>query len=213
MKIKLMLIDNHQMFCDLLRAYFSLEPDIEVLGVAAQGRDALAILEKTVPDVLIIEVDLNDIGGIEVARIVKKLYPSIRILALSGHTEVIYIKDMLEAGALGYVLKSSGIDTLVSAIRKVARGGTFLSPETAKALEHWTQSEDGAYPRSSALAKREKEVLCLLCEGTPSALIAQTLGIAEGTVETHRRNIRRKLGLYSTAELTRYAIRTGLISS
>ena len=214
MKIKVMLADDHQMFTDLLKVGFLQEPDIDVVGDVVSGKDLFALLDKVVPDILILDIDMVDMNGIDIAKIIGKKFPSIRIIALSGHAEMFYIKEMLEAGAQGYVVKSSGVETLISAIRKVSRGGNFLSSDIANALVRGFKVDSAAtVPPSSSLGKREKEVLSLVCVGKSSLAIAQLLGIAEGTVEAHRRNIKQKLGIYSTAELTRYAIREGLIPS
>jgi two-component system NarL family response regulator len=212
MKIRVILADDHQMFVDLLKTCFALESDIEVVGEANSGRAVLSILEQVIPDILVLDIDMREVNGIEVAHRVTKQYPSVRILALSGHAEIMYVEDMLKAGAHGYVVKSSGADTLISAIREVAKGGSFLSPEIAMALVRRFQSHhEAVIPPQSVLGSREKDVLRQVASGKPSVEIAESLGIAEGTVESHRRNIKRKLGIYSTAELTRYAVREGLI--
>jgi two-component system NarL family response regulator len=213
MTIRVLVADDHRMFRDLLIAWFATEPDIDVVGEANSGAETLSALARTIPDVLVLDVDMGDINGIDVARQVVKLYPAVRILALSGHAERIYVEDMLKAGAQGYVVKSAGAEELIVAVREVAGGRSFLSPEVTKfLLRHIQVDLESVTPPSSVLGRREKDVLRQLAKGKRSAEIAEILGIAVGTVETHRRNIKQKLGLYSTAELTRYALREGLVS-
>jgi two-component system NarL family response regulator len=213
MTIRVMVVDDHRMFRNLLVAWFATEPDIKVVGEANSASETFSKLAMISPDVLILDVDMGEINGIDVARQVTKLYPSVSILALSGHAERVYVLGMLKAGARGYVVKSAGTEELVLAIREVANGHNFLSPEVTKfLLRHMQIDRDEVNPPSNVLGKREKDVLRQLADGKRSAEIAETLGIAVGTVETHRRNIKQKLGLYSTAELTRYAMREGLVT-
>lgn len=213
MTIRIMLADDHRMFREAIRVPLGAEPDIEIIGEMDTGANTLAALDRACPDVLILDINLPDINGIEVARTAIKRHPTLGILALSGNGERIYIEEMLKAGALGYVVKSAGADELIIAIRAVVAGRNFLSSEATQAMIGNIQADrKTATPPPSVLGKREKEVLCLLAEGKRSAEIAACLGIAEATVEVHRRNIKQKLGLHNTADLTRYAIRQGLSS-
>lgn len=214
MTIRVMLADDHRMFREALRVPLEAEADMEIVAEASSGTDTLASLELSCPDVLILDIALPDINGIEVARTAIKRHPSLRIVALSGFADRIYIEEMLKAGAHGYVVKSAGAGELVSAIRAVAGGRSFLSPEATQVMLRHIRPDDGDIaPPPSVLGKREREVLSLLASGMRSAEIAASLGITVGTVEVHRRNIKRKLGLNCTADLTRYAIHEGLISS
>lgn len=214
MTIRLMLADDHRMFREALRLPLEAEPDVEIIAEASSGADTLAGLDRACPDVLVLDIGLPDLNGIEVARAAIKRHPSLRIVALSGFADRIYIEEMLKAGVHGYVVKSAGADELVSAIRAVAGGSSFLSPEATQVmLRHIQPGPASAAPPHSVLGKREREVLSLLAGGKRSAEIAASLGIAVGTVEVHRRNIKRKLRVNGIAELTRYAIHEGLISS
>jgi two-component system NarL family response regulator len=209
-----MLVDDHRMLREALCGSLAAEPGVEVIGETNSGLDALAALEQVQPDVLVLDIGLGDISGIEVARTVAKRHPAVRIVALSGHADTIYVEEMLRAGALGYVVKSAGADELISAIRAAFGGHSFLSSEVAQVMARRTRAAgEAATPPSSILGSREKEVLRLLADGRSSARIAAALGIAEATVEVHRRNIKRKLGVHSTAELIRYAIHEGLVPS
>lgn len=214
MKIRVMLADDHRMFREALRIPLIAEKDIEVVAEASTGAETLADVAVHLPDVLLLDIALPDIKGIEVARQVFQRFPSVRIVALSGYSDRLFVEEMLKAGALAYVLKSSGADELISAIHAVMAGHKFLSPELTSVMVRHVQPETAALtPPPSVLGKREREVLCLLADGRRSAEIASKLGIAPATVDVHRRNIKAKLDLRTTAELTRYAIREGLCSA
>jgi DNA-binding NarL/FixJ family response regulator len=172
------------------------------------------MVAKATPDVLLLDVSLPDINGIELARKLRKGHPALKILALTGHVERVFVEEMLKAGAVGYVAKSDGIEELIRAIRTVAMGHNFLSGEATRSLVKRVQGAEGSVnPPSSVLTPREREVLKLLAEGLRSIDIAQELGISPGTVEVHRRNLKKKVNAHTTAELTRYAIQEGLIGS
>ena len=162
-----------------------------------------------------LDVGLPGANGIEVARQVAKRHHAVRVVALSGFAEKIYIEEMLKAGALCYVVKTAGADELIAAIRAAAIGRRFFSPEVAQVLaRHFSADQnDMSPPPVSVLTKREKEILRQLAGGKRSSEIAGKLGIVLATVDTHRRNIMLKLGIHSTADLTRYAVHQGLISS
>ena len=213
--IKVVLVDDHRMFRQALRVPLEAESDIEVIAEACTGAETYIVLDKALPDVLIIDIGLQDSNGIDVVRKVHKLYPSLHVVALSGHAERIYLEQMLKAGANGYVVKSAGADELIAAIRAVITGKSYLSPEMARLMVDRIRDRDvqAAAPPLSVLGKREKEVLTCLAKGKRSGEIASELGISPGTVDVHRRNIKQKLGLHTVAELTSYAIYEGLISS
>jgi len=210
MAISVMLADDHRMFREALRTPLAAEPDIEIIGEATTGAETLAVLGRLRPDILVLDIALPDINGIEVAHQVARLYPAVRVLALSGYADRPYIEGMLKAGAQGYVVKSAGANELIA----VAAGRSFLSTEAAQIMVRHIHDAGGqGTPPPSTLGRREQEVLRLLAGGKRSAEIAFSLGIAVSTTEAHRRNIKRKLGLHTTADLTRYAIREGLIPS
>lgn len=214
MKIKVLLADDHRMFREALRFPLAAEPDIEVLAETSTGAETLEAVARHLPDVLLLDIALPDIKGIEVARRVLRRNPEIRIVAVSGYSDRLFVEEMLKAGARGYVLKSSGAHELISAIRAVVAGHNFLSPElTSIMVRHVQPAGETPVPPISVLGRREQEVLCLLADGRRSAEIAAELGIATATVDVHRRNIKQKLRLRTTAELTRYAVREGLRSA
>ena len=192
---------------ELLAALLAREADFQVVGEASSGREAIDVAGRLSPDVLVLDIGLPDLDGVEVARTLRKSAPGVKLLTLSIHAERQFVRRMLNAGADGYVVKSSAVQELVQAIRAVAAGKLYLSPDIAREALPESAVEEGG-----PLAARERQVLALLAEGKRSSDIAHTLAISTATVEAHRRNIMRKLGLHTIAELTKYAVRKGLTS-
>lgn len=214
MKTRVMLADDHRMFREALRIPLGAEPDIEVVAEAATGAETLAAVACHLPDVLVLDIALPDIKGMDVARAIGRRFDAVKIVALSGYSDRLFVDEMLKAGARAYVLKSSGADELISAIRAVSSGQRFLSPGLGGVTARHGQSDgETPVPPISVLGRREQQVLCLVADGHRSAEIATQLGISTATVDVHRRNIKQKLRLRSTAELTRYAVREGLRSA
>ena len=214
MSIRILLVDDHRMMRDGLRSILDLEDDLDVVGEASDGYEALEMARALRPDVIVMDIGMKGLNGIEATRQIRAGNPRARVVALSTHSSEPYLTSMLEAGASGYVLKDAAVDELRRAIRVVADGHHFLSPEVAGSVvaSHLRNSPNALASASAALAPREREILQLLAEGHTSAEIASRLHIATTTVESHRRNIMRKLDLHSVAELTKYAIREGLTS-
>jgi two-component system NarL family response regulator len=207
MSIRIALAEDQRLVRELLAALLAREPDFEVVGEAATGAEAIALVARLSPDVLVLDIGLPDLDGVEVARSLRKAQPAVKLLSLSVHAERRFVQQMLKAGADGYVVKTSAFDELVQAIRAVVLGKLYLSPEiTREALP------DEAAEAGTALGSRERQVLALLAEGKRSSEIGERLQITTATVEAHRRNIMRKLGLHTIAQLTKYAIRKGLTS-
>jgi two-component system NarL family response regulator len=193
-----------------LRAILDRESEVEVVGESADGLAAIEAAIALRPDVVIMDIGMRRMNGIEATREIRARLPGCRVIALSVHSDRRYLDRMFEAGAQGYVLKEAASHELIEAIRTVASGHTYVSPSLSReTLPQLSPSARDAYQR---LAPREREVLKLLAEGDTSRGIAVLLSISPRTVETHRRNIMRKLGLHSVAELTKYAIREGLTS-
>ncbi len=211
-RLRLVLADDHRMLREALAELLAREPDFEVAGEAASGREALEQVGRLRPDLLVLDVGLPDMSGIEVARRLR--HSATKVLVLSAHADKRFVQEALKAGAAGYVSKGAARTELASALRAVASGESYLSPEVAAPLARGLlrEPERGEPPPSSVLAPREREVLVLLAEGARSAQIAARLHIKVGTVEAHRRNIARKLGLHTVADLTKYALREGLTS-
>jgi len=185
---------------------------LEIVAQASSGREALERISAAAPDIIVLDIAMPDMNGMEAARRIRREHPSVRIVALSAHADKQYVLSMLDAGAQAYVVKSGPASELPNAIREVFLGRSYLSPAVAGALiEGYVQRETRA--DSSAhdlLGAREREVVQLLAEGSTSKAIAQRLHISARTVEAHRRNIMRKLDLHTIADLTKYALREGL---
>jgi len=205
MTIRIAIAEDQRLVRELLSALLVREADFAVAGEAATGAEAIALTARLRPDVLVLDIGLPDLDGVGVARSLRRTLPGLKILALSVHEDRHFVQQMLKAGADGYVVKSSALDELVQAIRTVAGGNVYLSPRIARVALPEDADADGV-----ALGVRERQVLALLAEGRRSTEIAAELHISPATVDAHRRNIMRKLGLHTVAELTKYAIRKGL---
>jgi two-component system NarL family response regulator len=213
MSIRLMLVDDHKMLREALRAILEKTGDFEVVAEADDGPAAIELARELSPDVVLMDIGLVGMSGIEATRRILAQTPTVKVLALSTFADRRIMLQMLQAGASGYVVKSAGSEELLHGIRAVARGETYLYAEATAALVDSLRKQSAQGVSSEPLSRREREVLQLLARGKTSAQIAETLNIATGTVEVHRRNIMRKLDLHNVAELTRYAIREGLTSA
>jgi DNA-binding NarL/FixJ family response regulator len=210
MTIRVVIAEDHRMVRELLAALLAREPDVSVVGEAGNGREAIEMAHKLRPDLLVLDVGLPEIDGIEVARRLRTAQPGLKLLALSIYGEERFVQAMLNAGANGYLLKTSAVTELVQAIRAVIQGKLYVSPELARETQADERAGSAPASQSIPIGRRERQVLALLAEGKRSHEIASQLGISIATVEAHRRNIMRKLGLHTVAELTRYAVRKGL---
>ncbi len=213
MSIRLMLVDDHKMLREALRAPLERAGDIEVVAEADDGLAAIELARSLALDVIVMDIGLAGMSGIEATRRILAQNPNIKVLALSTFADRRMVMQMLQAGARGYVVKSAGSEELLRGIRAVAQGETYLYAEAAEAVVDSLRRNSLKGHQSEVLGRREREVLQLLASGRSSAQIAEALGIATGTVEVHRRNIMRKLDLHNVADLTRYAIREGLASA
>jgi DNA-binding NarL/FixJ family response regulator len=215
MSIKVLIADDHQIVREGLRALLEKEIDIRVLGEAEDGRMVLRMARELQPDVIIMDVAMPDLNGIEATRQIVGELPGVKIIALSMHDDRRFVLNMLKAGAAGYMLKDCAFKDLAKAIRVVMSHKTFLSPEVADIVvkDYLSTTQTAESSAFNQLSPREREVLQLLAEGKTSALIAESLHISIKTVETHRQQIMVKLKIRSVAELTKYAIREGLTSA
>ena len=214
MAIRLLLVDDHAVVRSGLRMLLEGEADVEIAGEAGTAREALDLLGRLHPDVVLMDIGLPDLSGIDAAREIKSLYPEIAVVALTIHEDEEYFFKMLEAGASGYVPKRAAPEELLTAIRAAASGEVYLYPSLAKFLVHdyLTQESTSREERTlDGLTQREEEVLGHLADGASNTEIAETLGISPKTVARHRENIMRKLNLHSRTELVKYAIRKGII--
>lgn len=210
--MNILLVDDHQMMRDGLRAVLERESDLHVSGEAADGRTALELCATLHPDVVVMDIGMPGLNGIEATRQVTTHHPRTRVVALSMNADRRYVHAMFEAGAWAYLVKSSASEELIRAIRAVSHDEKYVSPTVASAvLDAFVVGPKSTQrdPRSE-LSPREREVLQLLAEGMTSKEIAAKLDLAVSTIETHRKQIMAKLELRSVAELTKFAIRTGI---
>jgi DNA-binding NarL/FixJ family response regulator len=214
MRTRLLLVDDHRMMREGLRSLLEAEGGFEVVAEADNGRDAVTKTRALEPDVVVMDLGMKELNGVEATRQIRAEFPRIPVVVLSTYAHEEYVLSALEAGASAYVLKISAHAELVQAIVSVAKGRRFLSPEiTGIVVDAGVQgarsTRDPLQPR---LSGREQEVLQLVAEGHTSGEIARRLHLATRTVEQHRRRIMEKLELHSVAELTQYALRSGIIS-
>ena len=213
MIIKVLVADDHTIVREGFRALIDAEEDMEVVAEAADGRSAVKLSRKVQPDVVIMDIRMPELNGIEATRQIASEFPDIKIIGLSMHLERQFVSEMLKAGASGYLLKDCPSQELLMAIRATIKGQMFLSPAIAgKVVEDFvvrTASSSGGSAFTD-LTEREREVLQLIAEGNAVKDVADLLHLSVNTVHTHRKNIMEKLGVSSTAELTKYAIREGL---
>ena len=214
MSIRILLVDDHQIMRDGLRAILTTEESFQIVGEAENGREAATLARTLVPDVIIMDIGMPDLNGVEATRQIKAEQPEVKVIALSMYADRGYVLGILEAGASGYVLKTGAYDELHRAFKAVIRGKTYLSPDVTQMVvdAQVRGAPQGASSGQTTLGAREREIVQLLAEGHTSPDIARRMHISTRTVETHRRNIMKKLDLHSVAELTKYAIREGLTS-
>jgi len=213
--IRILLADDHNMMRAGLRLLLERQPGFSVVAEASDGRQAVEQAEATKPDVVVLDVAMPNLNGIEAAARISQMLPRTAIIILSMHSDEGYVLRALKAGAKGYVLKDSGESDLIQAIQATSEGKAFFSPEISKILaEDYTREirRRGTEDSYQLLTPREREILQLLAEGKSNKDIATLLNLSLYTAETHRRNIQEKLSLHSLAELILYAVRKGIIS-
>ncbi len=215
MSLRVLLADDHRVFAAGLAALIGKEPDLEVVAIARDGREAVESALELVPDVVVMDLSMPRLSGIEAARQIVTERPGTKVLCLSMHRERQYLQAALEAGAIGYVLKDYPPEAVIKAVRCVAGGNICLCPEmAAAAVEDYRACLVAHRPAiEPALSAREREVLQLVAEGATSCEIGAELCLSERTVASHRRHLSEKLGIHSVAGLTKYAIRHGLTTA
>jgi DNA-binding NarL/FixJ family response regulator len=214
-RIRILLADDHNILRRGLRLLLERQPGFEVVGEAADGRQAVETAETTKPDVVLLDIAMPNLNGIEAAEQIRNALPQAAIVILSMHSDESYVLRALKAGARGYVLKDSAENDLIDTIKAVSTGQAFFSPEISKILvEDYVREmkKHGAEDSYELLTAREREVLQMLAEGKSNKDIANLLNLSLFTVETHRRNLQDKLNLHSIAELILYAVRKRIIS-
>ncbi len=212
-KIRVVLADDHALLREGIRALLSRESDIEVVGEAADGREAVARCQALRPDVVLMDIAMPGLGGLEAALEIRKECPDTRILVLTQYEDREYVARFLKAGAAGYVLKKAAGAELASAIRSVQRGGLVLDPQVAReALRESEPAPEGAEGDPyETLTDREKQVLKIVAEGKSNKEVAELLGISVKTAMSHRERVMEKLGLHNRTDLIRFALKRGVI--
>ncbi len=211
MPTTVLLADDHKILCGALRLVLEQDGKFKVIGEAHDGRSAVKLAEELEPDIVVTDISMPELNGIEATRQITAARPEIKVIALTTYSDKRYVLAILQAGAIGYVVKANACSDLLKAVDAARRGQTYLSAEVAGAvITALITRETSTAARRGALTAREREVLQLLAEGAVSKTIATRLNISTRTVEGHRQQIMRKLQLHSIADLTKYAIREGL---
>ena len=215
--ITVLLVEDHMIVREGFRKLLESENDIELIGEAQTGRQAVKMAVTLRPDVVVMDVAMPQLNGLEATRQIRKAVPDAKVLMLSAHSDDAYVEQAIDMGAAGYLLKQTSAHALSEAIRDVHKGGTFFSPSIAKRLRGRAQEslngKGKLQKRTVRLSSREMEVLQQIAEGAPNKQIAAELGISVKTVEKHRDHLMQKLDIHDTAGLTRYAIEAGIIES
>jgi DNA-binding NarL/FixJ family response regulator len=216
-RITVLLAEDHTIVREGFRKMLELEADLEVVGEAKEGRQAVALVKKTRPDVVLMDIAMPLLNGLEATRQILKAIPGARVLILSAHNDDAYVKNATESGAMGFLLKQTSSHEVCRAIREIHNGKTFFSPSVSMRLNRLHPQPAGRAgllkKKAASLTSREMEVLQLIAEGEANKQIASELGIGIKTVEKHREHLMQKLDIHDTAGLTRYAIGAGIIES
>jgi len=215
MGIRLLIADDHKIMREGLKSLVGKEPDITVVGEAETGKTTVSMAQKLSPNIVVMDIAMPDLNGIEATRKIVKTNPNVKVVALSAHADQHFIREMMTAGASAYILKDTAYEELVRAIREVMKGKKYLSSDIARGvLDAYVKLSRplNENPAFVVLTGREREVLQMIAEGKSTKEIAGEVEVSVKTIETHRRNIMEKLDLHSIAELTKYAIREGVTS-
>lgn len=205
--IKIVIADDHTMFRQGLIALLKEEKNINIIGEASNGKELLELLERKLPDLILLDIEMPELDGFDVLRVVKKKYATIKTLVLTMHKSIEFIKNIIKAGADGYLVKDSEKETLIHAIHQVYDQGSFYSEKIASTILNSLRDKT----LNDTISAREKEVIQLIVDGNTTKEIAKKLFLSKYTVESHRQNILLKLQLKNTAELVKYAIQKGLV--
>jgi DNA-binding NarL/FixJ family response regulator len=213
-KITVLLAEDHEIVREGFRKLLEAEADLEVVGEAQTGRQAVALAKKLRPAVVVMDIAMPLLNGLEATRQIRKAIPGTKVLMLSAHSDDAYVEQAIAFGAVGFLLKQTSAHDLSRAIREAHKGNTFFSPSIGKRLHDQKSPAVGApRKRVARLSSREMEVLQLIAEGEPNKQVASELGISIKTVEKHRQSLMQKLNIHDVAGLTRYAIGAGIIES
>ena len=212
-RIKVMVVDDHVVVREGIKMVLATDPELKVVGEAANGEEAVTNVKGLKPDVVVMDIAMPGLSGFEATRLIREQNPDIKVLALTVHDSEAYVFQMLQAGAVGYVLKRASAEDVIQAVKAAHRGEAILHPSVAKLLitDYLTRAEGGDESSYDTLSDREREILKLIAEGRTNKEIAQMLFLAIKTVQAHRANLMRKLNMHDRTELVKYAIRKGII--
>ena len=212
-RIRVLLVDDHTLVRQGLRCILATDEEIEVVGEAGDGRSAVELSERLQPDVVVMDLTLPELNGIEATRRIFKQEKDTKVLILTMHTDRMFVRQSLKAGARGYLVKDAEDTDLVKAVKVVGRGGSFFNAEVSRMLlNDYLGEQPPGDDDLTRLTGREREILQLIAEGRTNAEIAATLSLSQNTVETHRKQIMKKLDLHKTAELVRFALRKQVVN-
>jgi DNA-binding NarL/FixJ family response regulator len=216
-RITVLLAEDHQIVREGFRSLLKHERDIEVVGEAETGRQAVQLTRKLQPEVVVMDIAMPLLNGLEATRQIRKAVPDAKVLILSAHSDAAYVEQVAELGAVGFLLKQTSSQNLAAAIREVQKGNTVFSPAISKCLNDRDRksvdSKGNLNKKNNRLSSREVEVLQLIAEGKPNKQVAAELGVSFKTVDKHRQHLMAKLNIHDVAGLTRYAIAQGIIES
>jgi two-component system, NarL family, nitrate/nitrite response regulator NarL len=211
-KIKVLLVDDHPMVLEGIKAFLSSRSNIEIIGEASDGEEAIAKVKILAPDIILMDISMPALNGIETTRIIREIDPTVKVIILTMHDDKEYVLQFMESGARGYVLKKTSPLLLIHAIEAVYRGDVYLSPEISQTVlleyQKLHQPKNGA--QKFELSQRESQVLKLLCDGLSSKEIGEALGISDRTIEKIRARIMDKMDIHSTPALVKYATENGM---
>jgi DNA-binding NarL/FixJ family response regulator len=209
--IRVLLCDDHNLVRAGLRSLLEREPDVEVVGEASRGEEALGLVASLQPDIALVDIGMPGVNGFQLTAMLSQQFPEVRVLIVSVHRSAAYVRQAMADGAKGYLLKDAGAADLRDAIRVVARGETYVSPQAMRGRE--TRPVDHPAGTNHELSPRQREILQLIAMGHTTKEIAVRLDLSVKTVETHRTELMRRLDIHDVAGLVRYAIRTGLVTA
>jgi two-component system response regulator NreC len=212
-RIKVLVVDDHEVVREGIRMVLDTDPELEVVGVASSGEEAIEKVRELKPGVVVMDIGMPGLSGFEATRRIRQSNPDVQILALTVHDSEAYVFQMLQAGATGYVVKRAPAEEVITAVKRAFRGESVLHPSVAKLLirDYLSRVERGEEASYDTLSDREREILKLIAEGKTNKEIAELLFLSVKTVQAHRANLMRKLGMHDRTELVKYAIRKGII--
>lgn len=210
--IRIIIADDHKLFVDGLVSLFEGADDIVIAGLANTGKEVIDIVKRELPDIVLMDIEMPEMDGIEATKNLAGHFPSVKVIALSMYKEGEFIERILKAGASGYVMKNAGKEELLRAIRRVSEGKQYLNEDASDLLiANMKRHENKVFENHVSLSKREIEIIQLLAEGLTAKNVAAKLNLSYYTIDTHRKNILLKLGVKNTAELIRYAFKHGIV--